>query len=99
MRSLVLVESHESILGHAKISLLGAADEWVDVSSCVQAVTVRLKAGEPARASLDVVLVDADGVEAQELDNSSLFAMASVLRLYGWKVGEPSDDHDEVVQS
>lgn len=89
VESRVLVESHKDVLHGAKISLRGRDSKWVDVSSCVQGVTMKVKAGEPTFASIDVVLVDAARVEAQELDSEVLFAFAAALRLYGWKVSEP----------
>jgi hypothetical protein len=88
MQNRVRIESDEGLVWNARIFLRDEDDEWVNVSKAVQGATVKLRTGEVSRAKLDVILVDAE-VEAFQLDDQTLKAFASVLRLYGWKVEEP----------
>lgn len=87
----VRVISDENVVTNASIELRGPDGEWVNVSHVVRGVTVDLRVGEVSSAALDVVLVDGE-LEAHDVDERTLLAFASVLRLNGWKVTEPMDD-------
>jgi hypothetical protein len=92
MSTRIRIVSHENVVTNAKIlylpdegSLFGADGEpvsEVDISNCVTAVDVHLHVGEISRATLHVLLVDADvTTDAQEIVRTRLKPRSRFRRL------------------
>lgn len=89
MKNLVRIESDETVVTNAGIFVRSLDDdEWVDIRRCVRGVVLSLEVGAPSKALLDIFVSDAS-IEAGYVDDHTLRAFASILRLMGWRVQEP----------